>query len=190
MIELEKKLLLTREEYDCLIEHLGHGRPIVKQVNYYFDTENLSMNCQNITCRVRLKNGKYKATMKRHTAEKNCSAEIDMAICNGIDENAFVDLGLKLQGELTTERCVLMKDEACEVVLDKNEYLGYTDYELEIEYSPDHEQEATAILQSIIGVLLHHDTALTLKAIALHGQNTHSKSRRFFERRIKDDFHF
>ena len=64
MTELEKKILLTEEEYYYLMEHLGHDsplfpKPIVKQINYYFDTDDLSMNRQNTTCRIRLKDGKY-----------------------------------------------------------------------------------------------------------------------------------
>ena len=60
MIELEKKLIISKEEYDYLIEHFGYDnqhcrKPIIKQINYYFDTDDLLMNAQNITCRIRLK---------------------------------------------------------------------------------------------------------------------------------------
>ena len=73
MTELEKKLLLTEDEYDYLMEHLGYEspliqKPIVTQINYYFDTDDFSMNRQNTTCRIRLKDGKYKATMKKHAS--------------------------------------------------------------------------------------------------------------------------
>ena len=61
-----------------------------------------------------------------------------MEIRNGLESNAFTDMGLKLQGELVTKRCIVFKDADCEVVLDKNEYLGHKDFELEIEYTPDH----------------------------------------------------
>ena len=69
MTELEKKLLLTEDEYDYLMEHLIYESPLIQmpittQINYYFDTDDFSMNHQNITCRIRLKDGKYKATMK------------------------------------------------------------------------------------------------------------------------------
>lgn len=69
MAELEKKLLLTEDEYDYLMEHFGYEsplirKPIVTQINYYFDTDDFSMNRQNTTCRIRLKDGKYKVTIK------------------------------------------------------------------------------------------------------------------------------
>ena len=182
MIELEKKLLLTEDEYSCLLEHFGKGKSSVKQINYYFDTEDLAMNRQNITCRIRLKDGKYKATMKRHTSGTDYSTETDMEVRDGIYENAFVDMGLKLQGKLVTKRCILMKDTNYEVVLDRNEYLGYTDYELEIEYSPDNEQDAYLAFRTIANVLLHRNSTLTLKDITLHFKSTRSKSKRFFEK--------
>ncbi|MBQ7335743.1 MAG: hypothetical protein IJW92_04665 [Clostridia bacterium] len=52
MIEFEKKILLTKEEYDCLFAHFGQEKPRVKQVNYYFDTDDFLMNRKNITCRI------------------------------------------------------------------------------------------------------------------------------------------
>ena len=75
MTELEKKLLLTEDEYDYLMERFGYGspliqKPIVTQINYYFDTDDFSMNRRNTTCRIRLKGGKYRATMKRHSSEE------------------------------------------------------------------------------------------------------------------------
>ena len=76
----------------------------------------------------------------------------------------------------------------CEVFLDKNDYLGYTDYELEIEYSLDHENEALIVLHRIETILLNNNPSLTLKEFAMRCQNTQSKSKRFFERMIHNDF--
>lgn len=194
MTELEKKLLLSKDEYDYLMELFGYddsltNKPIVKQINYYFDTDDLSMNRQNITCRVRLKNGKYKGTMKKHSSDSNHSTETEVEIYDGISNNAFTNMGLKLKGELITERCVILNDSNCEVVLDKNEYLGHTDYELEIEYAPAHEKDAQAILRVILETLMFRKTFLAYKESYMQRQNVPSKSNRFFERRIKNGFH-
>lgn len=188
MIELEKKLPLTKEEYTCLLEHFGQNRSMVKQVNYYFDTEQLSMNHQNITCRIRLKNGQYQATMKCHAYGKDQNTETELEIWDGIKENSFTRMGLQLQGMLITERCVLTQDAEYEVVLDKNNYLGYTDYEIEIEYSPNHEQDAATTLKQIIDVLISHDPKLTLQEMLLRTKHVPSKSKRFFTRRLSNDF--
>ena len=192
MTELEKKILLTEEEYYYLMEHLGHDRPlfpkpIVKQINYYFDTDDLSMNRQNTTCRIRLKDGKYNATMKTHSKIGEQSTETEIDVRDGIRDNAFIDMGLKFQGELTTHRCIVFKDKNCEVVLDKNEYLGTFDYELEIEYLPEYENDAQAIYRVILDMLTRRKCFLAYKEGYERNSNVPSKSNRFFERKSTMD---
>lgn len=187
MTELEKKLLITEDEYDYLMEHLGYEspliqKPIVTQINYYFDTDDLSMNRQNTTCRIRLKDGKYKATMKKHSSGDDQSTETEMEIYNGLQSNEFTDMGLKLQGELITHRCVVIRDANYEAILDKNEYLGHTDYELEIEYTPEHEKDAQAILKIFRDMLTRRKCFLGYKESVKEAPDVPSKSSRFFER--------
>ena len=187
MTEFEKKLLLTGDEYDYLMEHLGYEnplipKPVVSQINYYFDTDDFSMNRQNTTCRIRLKDGKYKATIKKHSAGADQSTETEMEIYNGLERNAFTDMGLKLQGELITKRCVIMNDANCEVVLDKNEYLGHIDYELEIEYTQEHENDAQAILKIFRDMLTRRKCFLIYRESIADLSSVPSKSNRFFER--------
>lgn len=187
MVELEKKFMLSKEEFDCLISHFGRRMSVAQQINYYFDTDDFSMNRQNITCRIRLKDGKYKGTVKQHITNTNRSIETDVEETRDVYNNAFIDMGLKLQGQLITKRHIISKNSVCEIALDKNEYLGFVDYELEIEYDNDHEQEASKALQSIIEVLMNNDPELTLKNIALRSSNLPSKSKRFFWRKLKNN---
>ena len=184
MTEFEKKLLLSKEEYEYLMECFGYKsplmqKPIIQQVNYYFDTSDFSMNRQNITCRIRLKDGKYKAMMKQHSCNADYSTETEMAIYSGLEKNAFIEMGLQLQGKLVTERCVILKDDACEVVLDKNEYLGHIDYELEIEYMEKCEKNALSILEMIRNMLVNKKYFL---AYDENFASVPSKSNRFFDR--------
>ena len=188
MIEHEKKLLLSKDEYEYLLVGLGKDKPIVKQTNYYFDTENLSMNSQNTTCRIRLKDGKYKGTIKKHASNANYSTETEIAVRNGIHDNAFVDMGLILQGNLVTERLILFKNDVCEVVLDKNSYLGYIDYELEIEYLPEYEQTALVALKVFFDLLQYKFPFLTESSLRKRIENVCSKSKRFFERKSNYQF--
>ena len=187
MTELEKKILLTEDEYDYLMEHFGYENPLIQkpittQINYYFDTDDFSMNRNNTTCRIRWKDGNYKATMKKHSSDTDQSTETEMKIYDGLESNAFIDMGLKLQGELITKRCVIMKDVNCEIVLDKNEYLGYTDYELEIEYAPGHEKDAQTILKIFRDMLTRRKCFLVYKESAANLPSVPSKSNRFFEK--------
>ena len=180
MTECEKKLLLSEEAYNALMEQFSSSRkPIVTQVNYYFDTDDFAMSRQDTTCRIRLKDGQYQATMKRHAAGTDQSTEAEMEIYAGLDHNAFTDMGLKLWGALTTHRCVLLKNPHLEVVLDKNEYLGYTDYELEIEYLPEYEKEARAVLKEVEKALQRKRSPIYNIGIFSAGLN---KSKRFFKR--------
>lgn len=187
MTEFEKKMLLSKEEYDYLMEHMGHDshlspKLVSKQINFYFDTDDLSMNRENTTCRIRFMDGNYKGTMKSHSESGERSIETEMEVRDGIRDNAFTDMGLRLQGELTTQRCIILKDEHYEVVLDKNEYLGISDYELEIEYMPEFEKEAQTIYQVILDMLFRRKCLLAYKEIYKKKPNVPSKSNRFFER--------
>lgn len=89
------------------------------------------MNKNGITCRIRAKDGKFKSTVKRHyTGDEDCSTEIDGEVKDYFDLDTFKDMGLILQGSLVTERIVLHKEKFCKAVIDRNTYLGFTDYEL------------------------------------------------------------
>jgi len=188
MTEFEKKLLLTKDEYDYLMELFGYESPLVqkpnfKQINYYFDTDDFSMNRQNITCRIRLKNGTYKGTMKQHSPDSDHSTETEIEVYDGLNNNAFINMGLRLQGALVTERCAILKTADCEVVLDKNDYLGHTDYELEIEYTLEHEKNAQAILRIFRDMLTQRKCFFAYKEGLLDLPHFPSKSNRFFKRK-------
>ena len=177
MTELEKKLLLSKEEYELIINHSNrHNKETLKsatkQINYYYDTDELSMNRQNTTCRVRLKDGKYKGTIKYHLPQSEHSTETNVDVYDGIRKNAFTEMGLKLKGGLITERYIILKDSTCEVVLDKNTYLDHEDYELEIEYEPMFEHHAAQIFETIVNICRVNPKARQVR----------SKSERFFER--------
>ncbi len=179
MKEFEIKRMLSKETYNHLRNHWGDGKSPIIQSNYYFDTDSLDMNRQGVTCRIRLKDGIYKATVKSHVIEgSNCSLEEDLSEKAYLDTSVFLSRGLHLQGELITERIILFKDNACEIMLDRNSYLGAVDYELEIEYRLGFEQKATGLLNEIIVELLQHGFDVSREE--MRGE---SKSERFFKRK-------
>ncbi len=204
MNEFEQKIMLTETEYNHMMILFGQSDETVPQTNYYFDTDDLSMNRQNVTCRIRLKNGKYKATMKIHIPNTDCSTEIDLPTPESTNDNVFTAMGLKLQGELTTERTLLFKNNEFEIVLDKNIYLDVVDYELEIEYGAEESCDVRSPLQRVIDLLYHeieieffinydHDGAEYLRylidILSQHMQalnNEKNKSQRFFHRKITE----
>ena len=182
MFEYEKKIMLTEYEYLSIVMLMCKYVKIESQTNYYFDNDELSMNKNGITCRIRAKNGKYTATVKNHNAEhSDCSTEVDLIEKTEFDPNVFNVLGLHHQGELVTDRIVIYKDCTCEMVIDRNFYLGHTDFELEVEYSKESERRAQTLIENIAECLVATEQLTGIdEFIARVGQGK-SKSQRFFE---------
>ena len=184
MIEHEKKLLLSKEEYEVLLKHFGAICPTATQVNHYYDTNDWSMNKEGVTCRVRYRNGQFKATMKVHSKHPyGSSMEMDMSTGEGLHKNDFTNMGLSYQGALITRRTLLLKNDHCEMMVDMNQYLGHTDYELEIEYKKDHEYGAIALLLEVDNILREKCKSDTLEPVDERIKNPKTKSQRFFERK-------
>lgn len=183
MLEYEKKILLSKEEYLIIIKTMcGNVHNATIQTNYYFDTDDFSMNKKGVTCRIRGKNGKYVATVKNHGgSETDCSVETTVEIKNQFDTEIFNEMGLSLQGTLVTERTQVYKDEFCQAVLDRNFYSGKTDYELEIEYLHDCETYATQLLNEIAQVLVFNKHITGIKDLQKRMVESKSKSERFFD---------
>ena len=181
MLEYEKKVMLSKEEYFALMSNLRDDASSYVQTNYYFDTEDLKMNDKGITCRVRCKDGKYTATIKNHLIQNYCSSEDSFEVDDIFEGETFKKMNLQYQGCLVTTRTVVQKDDFCEVVLDRNDYLGHTDYELEIEHTYAFGKYVFRLLEgaaeSLVasGLIKNHDELI--KRV----ENSKSKSQRFLE---------
>lgn len=182
MLEYEKKIMLTEDEYFSIMMMCQYVKTQT-QTNYYFDNDDLSMNEKGITCRIRAKDGKYKATVKNHNTEHpDCSVEVDLVEKTEFDPQIFNVLGLHHQGELVTDRVVMHKDSTCEMVLDRNVYLGYTDFELEVEYGKDSEHRAQTLIENIGECLVAIEQLTGIDEFLCRVGQSGSKSQRFFER--------
>lgn len=181
MLEYEKKIMLTIDEYEAIVTmcNCAHAKT---QINYYFDNDDLSFNENGITCRIRVKDGKYKATVKNHNTEhSDCSIEVDLVEKAEFDPQIFNIFGLHHQGELMTDRIVMHKDSACEMVLDRNIYLGHKDFELEIEYNEESESRANEYLENIAESLVAMRLLNSVDDFLERIGKGKSKSQRFFE---------
>lgn len=185
MLEFEKKVLLSPQEYDIILK-IKQLSPVQVQINYYFDTDDFSMDKRGITCRIRERNGKFKTTIKNHNLKYlDCGLEEDIIEKAEFDPAPFKARGLKYQGQLLTERRILLKDDYCEVALDRNDYLGYSDYELEIEYSEGCEIISQIILEHTAKLLIDAGILGNVDELLMRARNPKSKSQRFFERKIE-----
>ena len=183
MLEFEKKLYITKKEYYLLLANKDIKTETIKQTNYYYDTESFEMNKRGITCRIRAKNGIYKATVKKHNfTEKDCSIEKTIEVSSVFDDGFFINKGLKFCGCLTTERTVIHSDDYCQLVIDKNSYLNTIDYELEIEYKSAYETSAISVLKRYVMIMNLKKDRTFFSEIIERIENSKSKSQRFFER--------
>lgn len=145
-LEIEFKTLLTKEEYQKLIERFSNYKGNY-QTNYYFDTPCFTLKATDIGLRVRVRDS-YELTLKRRKhysiieTNKIISKEIfEEFLENGIvpdeeirNEIAGIIGNQKLVNfmSLTTYRVNVPYKNGL-LAIDKCEYLGEVDYELEYE---------------------------------------------------------
>lgn len=161
MIENEFKIMLTKAQYEKLLAE--YDFTTVTQVNHYYDTDDLEMSARHVTVRVRELGGKLFLQLKLPTGKDfsrvELSRELDGApgsppdslsgeLLKSLANEDFPDLGRI--GALSTTRSV-WKFDGGEIDLDRSEYFGKTDHEVEIEFTD--EQAARAVLDEITKTL-------------------------------------
>ena len=148
-IEIEAKVLLTEEQYDLIVNYLGLEKyRRYKQTNYYIDSKEQILRQNDLALRIREKDDfelTLKAPMSEGLLEKNQiiswkdyekydhknifpSGEIKTFLETlGFNVNELVILAT-----LETDRLRYDIEDAT-LCLDKSEYNGHIDYELEME---------------------------------------------------------
>lgn len=150
-IEIEAKVLIKDSEYNKVLSYFK--TKMIKeydQVNYYIDTDELSLKKIGIGLRIREKDGSYTMTLKAPMAEG--LLEKDETLSKDqfnafLKRNVFPELGiedfirmigvnpadLKIKTSLKTHRVEVNHDDnTYEFAIDKNEYNNTVDYELEM----------------------------------------------------------
>ena len=183
MIECEKKILLNEQEYTFLKKFLQPFDSEHVQNNHYYDTLDLKMNQCGITCRIREKKGIYSVEIKQHSSDwQDISIENTESTYHEYNDEFFLNMGLIKHGFIKTYRCTLRKGDL-EIALDKNDYLDFTDYELEVEYPAQFEDQAVAIVlyiaEALYSVALIDRREDFIQRVGI----CNNKSRRFFERK-------
>lgn len=149
-IEIEAKVLLSKEDYQTLIKKFPHATRYV-QTNYYIDSDDRLLLKEGIALRIREKRGLYELTLKTPLSqgllEKNIPITIDDLV-ELRDEGKFpegdiarfltmldIDISqLRILTSMTTER-VDVQYEGGLLSLDRSTYSGITDYEVEFEFN-------------------------------------------------------
>jgi uncharacterized protein YjbK len=142
--EVEYKCLVDADTFARIKAHYNPKITIV-QTNHYFDTPNLDLKAQSISCRIRQFADGAELTFKR----KNGLANDELTFEDVTPGEAFLDPRVKALlaqwgiqtplialGVLQTERSLIHLAHG-DLCLDHNHYHGVTDYELEYELSGD-----------------------------------------------------
>jgi uncharacterized protein YjbK len=160
--DVQFKTLLSKEEYDILIEKFKGNRTDF-QTNHYFDTKRFSLKALDSSLRVRERET-LEITLKRKKGYKL------LELTQPVDRETFQvfrETGVLPDGEIKNELLPLIGDQKLVnflslstlrmylpykngvLFIDKSEYLGVTDYELE--YSARNYHEAKKEFIQIIG---------------------------------------
>lgn len=159
MIENEFKIMLTEAQYNTIHSLYGWDSE-AQQVNSYYDSPDFALSDRHITCRVRTVSGRYLLQVKLPAVEQHNGAVSRIELERELDGIPQVISGEELMemsgaedipdaallGTLTTFRSV-KRFPGAEIDLDRSEYFGITDYELEVEYTD--EEAAKKILAEI-----------------------------------------
>lgn len=187
-IEIEAKVLLTKEQYDTVVSylHLQRYRKI-KQTNHYVDTLNRVLKDNDFALRVREKEDlvlTLKTPLSEGLLEKNQTlswreyeALEDSNIFPHGNIKSFLELcgfdtsELRVLASLTTHRIELEYEDGL-VSLDENFYGDNIDYELEIESSSmERAEELVKRLLNEAGITEFKFNKLSKQARALEARN-------------------
>lgn len=146
MTETEIKSIIDKDTYMTLLSMFNWTSSKEQTNSYYTAPNNALKKSHGITFRVRTIDNTSKIQIKKHliggsALQKSEESEYDVeGIPKGFDEETVKHLtGIStpvfLIGSLTTLRNSLMYCDGVMICLDKSEYLGVTDYEIEIEYT-------------------------------------------------------
>lgn len=152
-LEIEFKSLLSMAEYDQLKRLFTHVNP-VRQTNHYLDSPDFKLRKKKLALRIRTFDHDAEMTLKVPQEVGNIEYNIDLSLeeaqqllceksitCGHTDLSEICELleardiqldEITLIGSLTTIRYE-QKLAIGLCALDKNDYLGHTDYELELE---------------------------------------------------------
>ena len=149
-IEIEAKALVSAEDYRKLVKEFN-SFPRFVQTNYYIDSEDRILTKEGIALRIREKQGSYELTLKtplsQGVLEKNVPISMNEFAALR-DEGEFpkgdtarfltmldIDVkALKILTSLSTER-IEFEYEGGLLSIDRNQYSGKVDYEVEFEYN-------------------------------------------------------
>ncbi|MGD3154298.1 CYTH domain-containing protein [Staphylococcus warneri] len=184
--EIEFKQILSESTYNNIKDQYFKDKSPFKQINYYIDTTDFKLKDHYSALRIRVKDNTYEMTLKvpaevgltEYNFNVPLEPEIDKMVYHNqlpgeirqilVDDFDVQDGTLVILGALTTYRMETSYQNEL-LVLDKSEYLGTEDYELEFEVH-DYEE----------GLQKFYDL---LKSFQMTHEKPLNKVQRFFNRK-------
>ena len=157
--DVEFKSLLTEKEYNKLLEHFEANSKSDYQTNHYFDTKRFSLKALNASLRVRQRED-FELTYKR---KKGYNTDLKTVKITKEDFKELRDTGVVTHEEVALDVNNLIKEQKLVNFLslstlrhyvpygsgilniDKSEYVGITDYEIEFTGKSYHQGKADFI---------------------------------------------
>lgn len=147
-IERELKILISEDQYNTILHSYEFSEKFI-QTNTFYDTPDRKVRAANGAMRIRKKDGKHIFTLKIRTdpiTHIEYEKEIDVDRIQDIRDPEILGwlnkYGIPQDVEkilsFTTERSVLILENA-EFCVDKTIFENYVDYELEYEYTKEHD---------------------------------------------------
>ena len=151
-IEIEAKSMINEEDYNLLLNDLVNEYPSYEQVNYLIHPIYLPLSDKSVACRMRVKPNVIEFTLKINLDEGKLEINQDLSKeeINNFLNNHIVPKGeiydeclkrnlcnpedLRVFATLKTTRIDIQEEDYL-ISIDKNEYLGRVDYEVECESS-------------------------------------------------------
>lgn len=159
-IERELKILVSKEEYEKLLNSYTFSNPW-KQTNTYYDTEDGYIKQKKGAMRIRKIGDKHIFTLKIRTdsiTHIELEKEIDCDSIQDIKDKEILDwlkeyeipMNVRPIISFTTTRQVVELEDA-ELCADHTDYGNHSDYEIEYEYKTNHDgiKAFNEILESI-----------------------------------------
>ncbi len=181
-IEKEYKILVSKDQFERLLQHYPQA-VFQKQVNTYYDTENLLIRKKYGAMRIREIGSTFIFTLKERCdhgvkeheciVTENSLKALQTEEIQGLLQALQIHQPIVKIAQLTTYRAVIPLENA-ELCFDYSEYNDTCDYEIEYEYTKPHDglQAFNQILSSI---------SLTYK------NNCPAKIKRAIQTRKQDD---
>lgn len=139
-LEIEMKCYISLEQYDLLMNKFNAWNKVITQINHYFDTNDEYLSNNHIVLRIRQKGHQYKLTSKIKNEEGVLESHVFLSepqaiemLSNGFDAS-IINLPFQVNKicELTTHRFSTDYKNG-KLFIDKSEYEGNIDYEIEFE---------------------------------------------------------